>query len=332
MILAKDGIIDRENLQICNAWLDKANWSYGWHSNKNIPFGHWNVDITKSPVGNTTDLTSRLPKEFKAVWNDINKEFFKDKAVLVRCYSNKQTFGTEGFIHTDTKREQDQTVIVYMNEEWEADWGGETTFYNHDKSEITDAILPKFGRVVVFPGNIHHCARAVTRICPKARTTLMYKVSIDPQATYPAEQMLINFIKKIGADKRPHKTGNLGDHLLRTFYILKAVNAPDYLALAGGLHSVYSTNRYKTPVIPWESTQIEELFGKEVDRIVRLFAKLNKPAILENPDGSISDQDLVLFRYIECANLYDQGTLDPRRLPNLCAFAEQIKKEITNGR
>jgi SM-20-related protein len=332
MIIAKDGIIDSQKLKKCNAWLDQANWSYGWHSNKNVPYGHWNVDITKTPHQNTTDISTKLPSEFLEVWKDINKAVFNDKAVLIRCYSNKQTFGTEGYIHTDTQREQDQTVVVYMNEDWEADWGGETTFYNHDKTEIIDAILPKYGRVAVFSGNIPHCARAVTRICPKARTTLMFKASIDPQAMYPAEQLLINFIKKIGADKRPHKAGNLGDHLLRTFYLLKTVQAPDHIALAGGLHSVYSTNAYKTPTLPWESTQIEDVFGKEVDRWVRMFSKIDKPNCLENPDGSLSDLDLFALRLIECANLYDQGSLDPARLPNLCAFVEQIKKGLNNGR
>jgi hypothetical protein len=332
MILSKDGIINHEKLQKCNAWLDKANWSYGWHSNKKVPFGHWNADIAKTSADNSTDISARIPKEFLEVWKDINKAFFKEEAVLIRCYSNKQTFGTEGYIHIDTKRKQDFTVIVYMNEEWDADWGGETTFYNDDKTEIIDAILPRYSRVVAFPGTIHHCARSVTRICPKARTTLMFKASIDPQAMYPSEQLLIDFIKKIGLDKRPHKTGILGDHLLRTFYILRSVKAPDYLALAGGLHSVYSTNAYKTPSIPWESTQIEEIFGKEVDNLVRLFSKINRPAILENPDGSLSDKDVWLLRCIECANLYDQGTLDPDKYPNLYAFAEQIKKEVNNGR
>jgi SM-20-related protein len=326
MILAKDSIIETRKLNKCNAWLDKANWSYGWHSNKAIPFGHWNVDITRTSPANSTDISHRLPKEFLEVWEDINKSFFQDKAVLIRCYSNKQTFGTEGYIHTDTQRLEDYTIVVYMNEEWEADWGGETTFYNNDKTEIIDAILPRFGRVAVFPGNINHCARAVTRICPKARTTLMFKAAVDPKAMYPQEQLISNFIKQIGADKRPHKAGNLGDHLLRTYYILKSVNVPDHIALAGGLHSVYSTNAYKTPTIPWESTLIKDMFGEEVDRLVRLFSKIDRPNCLENPDGSLNESDLIAMKYIECANLYDQGSLDPTRLPNLCAFVEQIKK------
>jgi hypothetical protein len=326
MIKVKDDILNEAQLSACNHWLDSARWSFGWPSNENIPYGHWNIDVSRTPPNNTTDISERLPNEFKDVWKILNKEFFKDKATLVRCYANRQTFGTEGYIHTDTEREEDQTIIIYMNKEWSANLGGETTFYSFDMSEIIDAVLPRYGRTVIFNGNIPHCARSVTRICDKARTTLMFKSTIDPKAVYPVEEIYIEFLKKIGADKLPHKVGTLADHLLRTFYILKSKSAVDVVALAGGLHSVYSTNAYKTALLPKEDTQIKELFGEEVDRLVRLFGSINRPEILENPDGSLNETDLFLLQCIECANLYDQNELDPQKYPHLCEVAKMFYK------
>ena len=326
MIQVKDNAIPKDKLRACEMWLEKANWSYGWASNKDMPFGHWNVDISKTGITNPTEIKDRLPKEFKEVWKSINTEFFKGQAILTRCYANRHTFGTEGYIHTDTERQEDHTVVVYMNSNWDTNWGGETVFYSKDKSEVLKAVIPSYGRVVAFQGNINHKAAALSRVCPKVRTTLMFKVTIDPKAVYEAEEILAEFLKEIGANKKPHKTGTLADHLIRVFHILKSVGANDILAVAGGLHSVYGTNAYKKACLSKESTKVKELFGPEVDRLVRLFSSIDRPKVLENPDGSLNDLDLFLMRSLECANLYDQNELDPAVYPNLYEFSKIFKK------
>jgi len=325
MIMVKEGIIPADALKKCLYILNKANWTYGWPSNTGVPYGHWNVDITHTSKSNPTDVSDRLPDAFSDVWEVVNKEFFGGVAKLTRCYSNRHTFGTEGYVHTDTDRAQDQTCVVYLDEEWRAEWGGETNFYNDEQTEIIKSVLPVFGRTAVFPGNIPHCARGVTRICPKVRTTLMFKVTIDPKALYPAEQLLVSFLESIGANRRKHVKGTLADHLIRTFHMLKGVGANDIVALAGGLHSVYGTNAFKSPCLKKEDKRIHELFGAEVDRLVRLFSTLDRPNSLESPDGSLSETDLFLLRCIECANLYDQDELDQAKYPNLYEFASKFR-------
>ena len=326
MINVKEGIIPTKLLDKCLNYLDKGNWVYGWPSDKAIAFGHWNLNITNTSINNPTDVSDKLPTVFLDVWSIVNKEFFGNKAVLTRCYANRYTYGTEGYIHTDTERAQDQTCVVYMNDEWDPNWGGETSFYTADKSEIIKSVLPLYGRTAVFPGNIPHCARGVTRICPKVRTTLMFKVSIDPKSLYHAEEVLNTFLTQIGATQKKHKRGTLADHLLRTFHLLKDVGAGDIVALAGGLHSVYGTNAFNKPCLDKESTQVSELFGSEVDRLVRLFSEIDRPSCLENPDGTLSDLDLFLLRSIECANLFDQDELDADVYPNLFKFVAQFTK------
>lgn len=327
MIKVMDGVIPDNLLGKAVTYLDKGNWSYGWPSNTDMPYGHWNLDITQTTKNNPTDVSDRLPDTFSKIWNIINTNFFGGKAVLTRCYANRHTFGTEGYIHTDTTRTQDQTCVVYLNEKWDANWGGETNFYTADHSEIIKSVLPVFGKTAVFPGNIPHCARGLTRICPEVRTTLMFKASIDPKSLYPAEEVLKNFLEQIGATQKKHKKGTLADHLLRTFHILKDVGAGDILALAGGLHSVYGTNVFKKQSITWDSDVVANIFGPEVDRIVRLFGSINRPSCLENPDGSLSELDLFLLRSIECANLHDQDELNAETYPNLVNFVQQLKQK-----
>lgn len=326
MISVKDNVLDKSQLDNILYFINKANWSYGWPSNKDMPYGHWNVDFTKSTKSNPTDVTPRLPPVIMPLWLEVNKVFFGGQARLTRCYANRHTFGTEGYIHTDTEREEDQTCVVYLDKDWDPNWGGETTFYSKDLQEIVKSVIPAYGRTAVFNGNIPHCAKPVSRICPTVRTTLMFKVTVNPKAVYDAEELLSSFLVKIGADKKPHKNGSLADHLIRTFHILKGVGAGDILALAGGLHSVYGTNAYKKPCLSKDDTQVRTLFGPEVDRLVRLFSVVNRPNCLENPDGSLEELDLFLLRSIECANLYDQDELNPEKYPNLYEFVMQYRK------
>jgi hypothetical protein len=154
----------------------------------------------------------------------------------------------------------------------------------------------------------------------------MFKVTIDPKALYPAEQMLVSFLESIGATRLKHRKGTLADHLLRTFHMLKGVGAGDIIALAGGLHSVYGTNAFNKACISKDDRRIHDMFGAEVDRLVRLFNTLDRPSSLESPDGSLSDTDLFLLRCIECANLYDQDELDQAKYPNLYEFASKFRK------
>lgn len=320
MIAVREDLLTPEELQPCIDWLHKAPWSYGWKSDRDISFGHWNVDIARGAVTNSVDVSSRLPKPFKYVWKKLLAAY--PGAVLLRCYANQHTYGTEGYIHTDTTRAEDQTCVIYLNRDWDANWGGETTLYNHEKTAIAASVLPKIGRILVFPGAIPHRAQPVSRICAKARLTLMYKFSINPKELYTSEVLLKAFLLSIGANQKPHKNGTLMDHLLRVFHLMKSVGIGDILAVAGGLHSVFGTSSYKDACLPWESTLVLDSFGDEVDRIVRLFAAIKRPDDLR--DGSpLPEQDLFLLRCIETANLYDQGELAD--YPHLMQFAAQFR-------
>lgn len=326
MITTKDKILPERELQAALYFINKANWTYGWPSNTDMPYGHWNVDFTKTGKNNPTDVAAKLPPVLNPIWKQVNAEFFNGQAKLTRCYANRHTFGTEGYIHTDTEREEDHTCVVYMDEKWEANWGGETSFYSKDLKEIVKSVMPQFGRTAVFSGNIPHCAKPVSRVCPQVRTTLMFKVTINPKAVYTSEELLVPFLEEVGATKLPHKKGSLADHLIRTYHLLKSAGAGDIVALAGGMHSLYGTNAFKKPCLNKEDTKIRDKFGPEIDRIIRVYSAADRPSCLETPDGSLDELDLFLLRSIECANLYDQEELDPQKYPNLYEFAMQFKR------
>ena len=94
--------------------------------------------------------------------------------VLVRAYSNAHTYGVEGYIHRDSKFSTDETCIIYVEKDWKAEWAGETVFFNDDE-DVVKAVLPRYGRMTIFPGNVKHAGRGVSRICPTIRRVLVLK-------------------------------------------------------------------------------------------------------------------------------------------------------------
>lgn len=106
--------------------------------------------------------------------NELLKELKFDNLILGRSYINMSHYGDIGFPHYDCDiKEKDITVLYYVNNHWDYKWGGETLFYSNKDPQAV--VLPKPGRVVVFPGNIEHTGGTPTRICKISRFSLALK-------------------------------------------------------------------------------------------------------------------------------------------------------------
>jgi SM-20-related protein len=95
--------------------------------------------------------------------------------VPVRVYANGHTYGGDGHVHSDADQPGHFTSIYYAHPEWQANWGGETLFYNADKTDVVAATFPRPGRLVHFSGNIFHAARSPSRDCPALRSVIVIK-------------------------------------------------------------------------------------------------------------------------------------------------------------
>lgn len=106
-------------------------------------------------------------------------EVFRD----LRAYVNSAVYGDSYYTHRDCPPERkDVTVLYYANLTWQADWGGETLFYN-DENDAVLAVSPRPGRMVISRGAILHRATTPTRGCYEERLTIAYKMfSGDPPA------------------------------------------------------------------------------------------------------------------------------------------------------
>jgi len=148
-------------------------WNYGWRSSKMLGYGHWNIVLSDSKV-ERDEVYHEVSDEVRKLWDYIQPRFMPTTPVLVRAYANAHTYGVEGYIHVDSKFPDDQTCVIYIEKDWQPEWAGETMFFDDD-GDCIKAVSPKFGRMTIFPGNIKHCGRGVSRVCPTIRRVLVFK-------------------------------------------------------------------------------------------------------------------------------------------------------------
>lgn len=153
------------------------------------------ISLTTSPF--KRDEIARPDTQEHRHWAvNLNSMLYKSLPVYQRCldaiqkltgkqyqayrgYVNHAGFGDMLFSHTDCLPGSDElTVLVYICDEWDLEWGGETLFYNSE-DDCMFACTPKPGRVVIFNGAIKHVGRPPNRICYKPRYTLAFKMERD---------------------------------------------------------------------------------------------------------------------------------------------------------
>lgn len=296
--------------------VSRVPFQYGWHSNKGIEYTHWNHSFARAGADNTLDVSDEISGVIKEAWDYLQANHLGPQALL-RCYVNAHTYGIEGYPHTDSSRALDKTVLVYLTPNWQINWGGETVVY--DGNDIGHAELPRENKGLVFPGARLHCARAVTRICPALRLTLMFKFA--PKDYDPTRDNLQRLLVALGTNKIKHSKNTLKGHLLRTYDKLRSKGYSTTVCAAGALHSIFGTNAFKTAVLPRDKEEaLARLVGKEVIELVTLFRDIKRPKTLEHAlatntlqvelnDGGtreLTKEQLNSLCAIEAANLLDQ--------------------------
>jgi hypothetical protein len=310
-----------ELIDIVEEYVRNSDWKYGWRSNKTVGFSHWNQDFGRGGTENTLDISGNLSEPLVTVWNHLRTQHFPN-SILIRCYANAHTFGVEGYPHTDSSRDQDSTVVLYLNKTWRREWGGETMVYNQDS--IAHAELPKYNTALVFPGNQWHVAKPVSRICPELRVTLMFKVA--PMDADPTRDNIQRFLVELGTNKIKHRNSSLMAHLLRTYDSLKEQRYSDVICSAGGLHSIFGTNVFQHQTLTMDSrARVAAVIGEEATELVELFSTISRPQTLEtalskgnqvlrlnsHKDVKVTQEQLNSLCAIEAANLKDQNSLEP---------------------
>ncbi|KVE31730.1 2OG-Fe(II) oxygenase [Burkholderia sp. TSV86] len=181
-----DDLLPRDEQAAVQQFLSDGPWHHGWRSHNGAgaePFWNRHFAGSRDPARLTghhdasDELAARAPL-LHACWQHIAQSYLPRHA-LQSCYANGLPYGTDGAVHTDSLEIGACTAVYYPHEHWNPDWGGETVFFNKDRTDILAAIYPKPNRLLVFPGFVYHVARGVSRTCPTMRITLMFKTQIS---------------------------------------------------------------------------------------------------------------------------------------------------------
>jgi SM-20-related protein len=184
-----DDFLREEYRKQVYGFLRRPGWQFGW---KSVPgqdpysfwhkhfAGHRMPDHEIGPGTQPYDCAGELQANAPVLsdfWRTLETTVLKGHTLL-RCYANGQPYGSEGTLHTDSVSESGHTTIYYPHDEWHPNWGGETVFFNREKTDIIASVYPRPGRLVVFRGVTPHVARGLSRTCPVLRITLMFKTEV----------------------------------------------------------------------------------------------------------------------------------------------------------
>lgn len=267
--------------------------------------GHWNKQIARTSDVYHHDLMI-LPQfqqygDLMSVWGLIKGQLPPDR-ILLRCYLNGYTYGTDGYAHQDDTwiNGGSETCIVYLNDGWNRDFAGETVIYDA-LNEIEYSVLPKAGRLLIFDSKKFHAARPVSRICNELRTVLVFKAA--PPNVKSKE---IEFLLKETAGVT-HTGRTFFEHLYYTGLNLEKMDVRPAVVAAGYFHSIYGTEYFK-PSLNVDRDRIKALIGPEAEKLVWTFCKT--PDRLHkwlDETNKMDVQERVDLLCIEYANLTDQN-------------------------
>ena len=288
---------------------------YGWKSNNALKgdHGHWNNLIMSASKWFKYDQT-KLPYAQKhplllEAWDKIKAEI-GDRA-LMRCYVNGYTYGTDAYSHVDdvhmmkyTGKMCSETAIIYLNQEWNIDWAGETVIFNEAKDDVELSVLPKKNRLFVFDSTLLHAARPMSRLCPTLRVVLVFKTG-DLELNDPVIGYLLEKTSGIKHSKR-----TFFEHLYGVLLRLEKMGCDKDTCAAGLYHSIYDTEYFTAGINP-SREEIKDLIGEKAENLVHLFCNL-KNRTQKIIDGVGDDELNKALRQIELANLEDQGCRDDR--------------------
>ena len=134
-------------------------------------------------------LSKQIKKEDKDIdfFNEIldkilNLSILNNEYDCYRNIINAYKYSDVLSIHDDgvTNGFKNITALIYGNNNWDANWGSETVFFDKigSDAEIIKSILPKPGRLVLFDANIPHTGRVPSSMFPNYRYSLVYNLKL----------------------------------------------------------------------------------------------------------------------------------------------------------
>jgi len=168
-----DNFLTEEEFAECENHLLRPMWE---RTNSNAAMGveclFWRMDLKKDKFFS------------KHLFTKIQKTL-KRKFEIFDLYANGSSTSMASFPHIDAREHGVHVFLLYVNRDWQIEWGGHTTFLNKyfDIDEDTEvgtnetiSILPRPNSALLFPGNIVHLSEAPSREFRGLRQTIAFRL------------------------------------------------------------------------------------------------------------------------------------------------------------
>ena len=147
-------------------------WQYYHKSNGKEEIYHWHrlagrtkVEIEKNGFEWLLPFWDHLMNKY-----DLEEKYGVEQ--FRRIYFNAHTHGLEPRKHRD---DGDYTMIYYPLLSWRKEWGGGTTIWNEDTSDVEKHVAYIGNRLIIFPARRLHQAQPIHKDCYKLRSVIVFK-------------------------------------------------------------------------------------------------------------------------------------------------------------
>lgn len=176
-----DNLLDTDLQHRLASITERNIWRYGWRPDSR-GFGQAFLccEFAGTNMSNSGDCTPELESHARfrpmlALWRRL-AETVAAGHVPIRVYAVGHAFGGGGGMHRDNEEDPSLfSFVYYAHQHWDADWGGETVFFDNLGRDVVQAVHPIPGRVIYFRGDAQHAARPPSRECPILRSVFVFK-------------------------------------------------------------------------------------------------------------------------------------------------------------
>lgn len=113
---------------------------------------------------------------FQEAKSTVLRKHIPDDFEIFNSYVNLGIRGDQHEAHSDYYwKDGGKTLLLYVNKEWNRNWGGETVFFDDNAEEIEYVTPFVPGRIVIFDSDIPHMAKEQSILGPTYRFTLAIK-------------------------------------------------------------------------------------------------------------------------------------------------------------
>lgn len=147
--------------------IEEAHWEpVGWSGEAREPYRHWACYPDYDGI-------------LKNIWQGISPSLEEDGFYLTpeRVIMNLYSHGDSAWLHRDSDDPKDYTVIIFLNESWNINWGGD--FVLVEDEEILSAFACTPGKFVLFQSSLLHACRPVSREAPYPRFGVAFQCKHD---------------------------------------------------------------------------------------------------------------------------------------------------------